>query len=281
MISVVMPTHKKMPYLFQTVMSVLTQDASNYELIVVDASPEKYFARYFEENIVKNEQDYCKNVKIYEPTEKCKYPGAMKMYGLKRTSCGSDDYVVFLDHDDFLVQHALRCIEEATVSIKADMVSGHYVSAFVGMDCNIYKNSVTYMNGEDSGKTINKITFGNRYIEFPFGLQIYEQRHRFVSNLLPIVYKKKTFEDRRMFFVEDTECMDDATKHFFNPFLSEAYIDYPLYCYNAYAGGITNSTNGSPVSETAAKIMDVAIKTNEVLTKCGYIKERTHYTPTN
>lgn len=49
MISVIMPTHRRMPLLHITLLSVFSQDFDDWELVVVDASEDTYFENALEE----------------------------------------------------------------------------------------------------------------------------------------------------------------------------------------------------------------------------------------
>ena len=112
MISIITPTHKRMPLFDLTVKSVLSQTYSDYEWVVLDNSIDGYFEKDFNDFIERNPKySYRKDrVKIIRHRLEEVNIGYYKNECVRQTSCGLDDYVLLLDHDDFLVDTALEDI---------------------------------------------------------------------------------------------------------------------------------------------------------------------------
>lgn len=280
MISVIMPTHRKPPMLRLTLLSVLSQDYDDFELIVVDASNDGYFKDEFE-RLMKDDHLLVwyshkkKNVKILRPEENCQLPGAMKMYGF-RNSVQDNGFCIFLDHDDFLWGNTLKNIHNATYGHSDyDMVGMDYTS-MVYIDGNVFTNKETYVGGEVCGST-DTIYIDRFYFKFSGQQDIYRNKHPFKSAMHPKIISKQALRDNRFAFVEDTETMDDCAFAIMSHALKEVYIYAIGYVYVGYYN--SNSTSGRKVSERARKIMDDSNIYGSMLSEMGYVKHRDVYVP--
>ena len=280
MISVIMPTHRKPPMLHLTLLSVLSQDYDDFELIVVDASNDGYFKDEFE-RLMKDDHLLVwyshkkKNVKILRPEENRQLPGAMKMYGF-RNSVQDNGFCIFLDHDDFLWSNTLKNIHNAVFAYPdCDMVGMDYTS-MVYIDGNVFTNKKTYVGGEVCGST-DTIYIDRFYFKFSGQQDIYRNTHPFKSPLCPKIISKRALRDNRFSFVEDTETMDDCAFAIMSHALKEVYIYAVGYVYVGYYN--SNSTSGRKVSECAKKIMDNSNIYDSMLSEMGYVKHRDVYVP--
>ena len=117
MISIITPTHKIRPLLDLTIKSVFSQTFSDFEWVVLDNSEDGYFEPYLNKWLEENPKYlYRKDkVKIIRYRLEEVNVGKYKNECIKYTSCGLDEYILLLDHDDFLVDTALEKIHKLTL----------------------------------------------------------------------------------------------------------------------------------------------------------------------
>ena len=277
-----MPTHKKRPLLYATLTSVFSQKYDDYEFIVVDASSDKYFKeecdRLFEtHNVLKRNFEKKQKMKIVYPEKDNNFPGAMKMLGFK--NCIQDnDFVLFLDHDDFLCTDILHHVHQATIQYpQTEMISSYYTSMIYN-NGRVYNNIKTYAGGEpcDSSKFIS---IGDMWFEFDLPQDIYCNKHPYLGILHPKILSKKLIRDHRFTFIEDTERMDDYAWEVLSHAFIETVIPLPGYVYMGYdKSDPSNSCISSrKISETAINAKNSCEQYKKFLDSIGYTKQRNIY----
>lgn len=281
MISIVMPTHKKRPLLYATLASVFSQQ-EDFEFVVVDASPDRYFKNEYDrlfENCSalkkhKNEKD---RLKLIIPQDGQRYPGKMKMLGFR--NCVQDnDFVIFLDHDDFLYTDLFKHVRNACVQYPdTEMVTSQYTSMIYDSGY-IYRNVKTYAGGTICGKA-KIITLGDVWFNFKKEQDLYDNTHPYKATLHPKIMKKQVLRDHRFSFIEDTERMDDFGWSVMSHALTETHIPLPGYVYVAYSKNDPSNSciSSRKVSEKALEIRDICETYEKMLDSLGYIKHRNEY----
>lgn len=279
MISVIMPTHRKPPLLHATILSVLSQSYDDFELVVVDASPDGYFndafVAYFDNPLFFNYMDRFSKVHIVRPNENRGLPGCMKMTGVR--NCTQDDgFCIFLDHDDFLYNDALKHIHNADLLYpKMDMMGMDYTSMIYDKGM-VFTNIKTHICGEVCG-TLDTIWVNNIYYKFNGKQDVYRNTHPYMSPVHPKIISKKVFIEKRFTFVEDTETMDDCMFPVMSHALTETYIKAIGYVFVGYYG--SNSTSGRKVSDSVTDNWNVCDRYGKLLDAIGYVKPRNIYDP--
>lgn len=277
-----MPTHKKRPLLYATIVSVFSQNYDDFEFVVVDASPDHYFLDEYNnlfENygVMKRHADKKDKLKLVIPENGQNFPGKMKMLGFK--NCVQDnDFVVFLDHDDFLYADILKHVHNASVQYpNTQMITSQYTSMIYG-NGSIYRNLATYAGGVVVGNT-NTITLCDVWFNFKKLQDIYDNRHPYKASIHPKILKKQVLRDHQFAFIEDTERMDDFAWPVMSHALAETHISLPGYVYVAY-----DRTDPSNSCICNRKISDKAIEIQKnceiyerMLDDMGYIKPRNEY----
>lgn len=279
MISIVMPTHRNMPLLYATLMSVFCQDFDDFEFVVVDASDDAYFENeclslFDKVDSLSRVRHKLQKMKIVRATEKRTFPGAMKMLGFKNCR-QDDDFVFFLDHDDLIGENILRYMRLAQIQYPStEMISTNY-SNFLYINGNVYSSRGEFMGGIRCGDTI-RVNFGDMYFSFQEPLGVYRWSHPFLSCDCPKILSKGTVRDRRYAFIEDTEIMDDSAYDLITHSLEETYIPSIGYYYVGYNSDNVSTTSycGKEPSKTAILYRDITNKYMELLNLMQYKKKR-------
>lgn len=106
-VTIIIPTFSRANYIERAINSVLNQDYSNYEIIVVDDNDSNSAARENMENIMQQYKDN-NNIK-YIKHKNNKNGAAARNTGIKNAT---GDYITFLDDDDIFMSDRLRkCVE--------------------------------------------------------------------------------------------------------------------------------------------------------------------------
>jgi glycosyltransferase involved in cell wall biosynthesis len=134
MISIITPTHKPCVLLDLTIKSVLTQTYDDFEWVVLDNSQECYFETYLNDFFIKNPHlEYRRDkIKLHHKVCEGYNIGQLKNECVGLTNCGEDEYVLLLDHDDFLnprlleYVHDLECRYPLAQFINGDNVTLEY-----------------------------------------------------------------------------------------------------------------------------------------------------------
>ena len=284
MISVIMPTHECPPLLDITLTSVFSQNYDDWELVVMDASENKYFESKLDElsktsGLFCTYKDKLEKIKIAKPLKNTGYPGHMKMEGFR--SCTQDNgFCVFLDHDDMLMPNLLKNIHDAlNLYPNTEMITTDYTS-FCYNNGYVYTNEKSFMGGVECG-TIEKLFFGNLYYGFlQKPLKIWTNAHPWKSNTKPIIVSKKALRLNKFSFMENTQTMDDCLFGTMSHALNETYIKMVGYVYAVYFNGYrTNSVKGRVVSKETSELSDCCKKYGELLDKVKFKKQKNVYIP--
>jgi glycosyltransferase involved in cell wall biosynthesis len=111
MISIITPTHRPCPLLDLTIKSVLCQEYTDWEWVILDNSPDFYFQGYLDNFFKSNphlDNHNKEKIKIYNKHFSEDTPiGHLKNECVKLTTCKDNEYILLLDHDDFLSPNAL------------------------------------------------------------------------------------------------------------------------------------------------------------------------------
>ena len=279
MISIIMPTHNRPPMIDMTLLSVLSQDYDDYEFIVVDVSPDKYFEDYVDNLLNVNpifsmHKEKRNRVKIVHADCNPRLLGAVRTAGVKN-AVQDNDMVVFLDHDDFLGNCLLKYINVALRQYPdTELISTNYTS-FCYSDGNITTNMTTFMGGDVCGSS-DTIWVGDMYFKFQGPQDIYKMKHPWKTVSCPKIISKKAMREHRFSFIEDTETMDDVAWSVLTHSLVETYIPIVGYVYVCYSSGyLTNSCDPKNTpSETAARYAEICKQYGEMLDEMHYVKHR-------
>ena len=279
MISVIMPTHNRPPMLHVTLLSVFSQNFDDYEFIVADASPDRYFEKECESlfDTFPNLSPYrnrMSKMKIVYPECDPKCPDAVKTEGMKHAR-QDDDMYVFLDHDDFLGNGILSYVRLATTQYPdTEQVSADYTSICYNAGT-VFTNTSTYGYGDVCGSS-DTIWVDNMFFRFDEPQNIYRSVHPWKSAICPKIISKKTVRGRRFVFMKDTGVMDDVLWPVMTHSLRETSVHAVGYVYVAYVDGyFTNSCNSDiKASDTTDRYAKICETYSEMLDEIGYVKQR-------
>lgn len=116
--SIITPTYKRPKELERAINSVLKQDYTNFELIIINDSPDFDYSELENKEILKD-----KRIKYFK-NEKNMGVNFSRNFALDKVSEDSD-YIIFLDDDDWLNEN---CLSEAVKIIKENPNYSWYVS---------------------------------------------------------------------------------------------------------------------------------------------------------
>lgn len=283
MISVIMPTHKRPPMLHNTLLSVFSQWIDDFEFVVVDASEDKYFKTAVEElfDSSKTLQFYAprlNKLKIVYPEKDKNHPGMMKMLGFSYSK-DDDDFVVFLDHDDWLGSNILCHVQRAYKEFPdTEMFSTKYTSVSYS-NGRVYTNLLTFFGGEKCEET-NSLKVGPLTYTFERSQDVYRSLHPFKAAMHPKIISKKVMRDGRFTFIADTRVSDDTIWPVVSHSFVETYIPAVGYIYVAYLSDDYISNSCDPQrkpSETAKRYAKCCEEYEKMLTEIGYKKHKNIY----
>lgn len=286
MISVIMPTHRRMPLLHITLLSVFSQDFDDWELVVVDASDNMYFANALEEifntywYVGKYKESVKDKIKIVRPVDGYKFPGKMKMDGFR--NCNQDnDFCVFLDHDDMIVTHLFKNMSDAyKLYPNTEMFTADYTS-FIHNNGVVTSNLVSYMGGVEFDK-IHSLNFGDFYYSFENNPLIrWSNTHRWKACMTPKIISKDALRRNQFMFVEDATIMDDALFRVMTHSLNETKLDMVAYVYVVYFDFVQNSTSNIQSEGDVERFSKICGDYSEFLDKVGFVKKRNCFVPKN
>jgi len=176
MISIITPTHKERPLLDLTIKSVLSQSYSDFEWIVLDNSKEGYFEDKLNEFLINNPKYEIRRqkVKIIHKTYDEVNIGKLKNECVRLTSCKDNEYILLLDHDDFLVDDSLLNIYKYSNKYPyAQFISGDTVPLYYDIQNNLFNfhryhdtSNLDNIYGNVSGDL--KIEIDDFYIDFGY-----------------------------------------------------------------------------------------------------------------
>lgn len=291
MISIITPTHKERPLLDLTIKSVLSQSYSDFEWIVLDNSKEGYFEDKFNEFLINNPkyENRRQNVKIIHKTYDEVNIGKLKNECVRLTSCKDDEYILLLDHDDFLVDDSLLNIYKYSNKYPyAQFISGDAVPILYDIQNNLFnfyryhdisKFDDLYKYNGVSGDL--KIEIDDFYIDFGF-IENYTFRPYLVdfvgksnniSNIInnhiyshPRCIKKYILLNPIFQFYEGHSISEDTVQCFIiGNFLQGVYI--PALMYTSILYNDVNNTSFAPVSDKCKIEYNQMIETTRELSK--------------
>jgi glycosyltransferase involved in cell wall biosynthesis len=141
MLSIITPTHKERPLLDLTIKSVLSQSYSDFEWVVLDNSMEGYFEDKLNEFLINNPKYETRRqkVKIIHKVYDEVNIGKLKNECVRIASCRDDEFILLLDHDDFLVNDCLLNIYKySNIYPHAQFISGDSVQIFYNIQSNLF-----------------------------------------------------------------------------------------------------------------------------------------------
>lgn len=113
LVSVIIPVYNSMPYLTETLESVLGQDLASFEVIAVDDGSTDGSGEELDRFAARDER----MTVIHQ--ENSGWPGSPRNRGLERAE---GEFVFFMDSDDTIAPHALRAMAEMAEDRGADVV---------------------------------------------------------------------------------------------------------------------------------------------------------------
>ncbi len=252
MVSIITPTHYKGELWEVTVESVLQQTCKDFEWIVLDNSEDGYFNDSFlkfKESHPEYEDVYDK-VKIYRENKQGqeKRPvGVYKNMCARLTSCSDDDFILILDHDDFIakttVEDIINC--DKKYKYRLDYITGFSL-------CLIYDiNEKTYKVKDDMNpnltvniKNIEPITIGQNFklaVENFYSPQYVDLNYQYFASGLnshPRAIKKRLLYNNVFQFHVNSLLEEDTPQVYLAPlFFNIGWISRATVCYILYKDG--------------------------------------------
>lgn len=268
LISIITPTHKPGPLMEITIKSVLEQTYTDWEWVVLDNSSDFYFESYLYQFLDRNPQykHLLHKVKIFKQHYNEVNIGHLKNECVKLTSCKDNEYVLLLDHDDFLDTNTLYEIHKMSVKYpESDYITGDVIKLQYNNENNtIYSFSYTHFRDKSSNYTKflsgdinipfcnicieNVNDYGMRYFQpdtMEWINQICNQNFTHLGYSLfghPRCIKKNILKYNTYKFFEGHEISEDSVQLFFiTYFLKGCYIEKQLY-YNIHYLSNSNSS---------------------------------------
>ena len=279
MISIITTTHKKRPLLDVTIKSVLCQTYSDFEWVVLDNSKDGYFSTYLEEFFHNNPHlRYRKDkIKITHKVYNEVNIGKFKNDAMRIASCGMNDYVVLLDHDDFLDTKALERIHTMDIQYPlAQFMTGDVIKLYHNITdgmfyCVDFENEITKENmlkqglmpvsGEvhinidgwwlDFGWCPNYTLRYYYHINEGYSVLKSAQENTGVFNVPflkphPRIIKRCMFENRFFEFYEGNNVADDIVQCLLlGAFAKGCYIENPTVYWVQYSDGLNSSRDSA------------------------------------
>jgi glycosyltransferase involved in cell wall biosynthesis len=266
MISIITPTHKERPLLDLTIKSVLSQSFSDFEWIVLDNSKEGYFETKFNEFLINNPKYEIRRqkVKIIHKTYDEVNIGKLKNECVRLTSCKDNEYILLLDHDDFLVDDSLLNIYYYSNKYpQAQFISGDKVQLLYDVDNKLfYPYKFSEISGTPYEKNYNiasgdvilnidgfqlNLGYQKEYTIRPYICDVYNREgNRFNTDGAihshPRCIKKQYLLNPMFQFYEDHSISEDTVQcYMIGKFLQGVYIPNIIYVCVTY----NNNTNSS------------------------------------
>ena len=267
MISIITPTHKPQPLIELTIKSVFEQTYSDWEWVVLDNSENFYFEEFIY-NYCENNPQYkhlLHKVKIFKQHYDEVNIGKLKNECVQLTSCENDEFILLLDHDDFLDVNALYEIHKMQCKYPhADYITGDCIRLLFN-NSNFYiednfSKLLTYTKFSQFISNEVTINVSDLNIRFPY-TENYLCRYFTPNNIecfknfydidIPESYclsshprclKKQILTKLPYQFYEGHEVSEDTTQLIFMTyFLKGCYIEKNLY-YNVRYSDYSNSS---------------------------------------
>lgn len=270
MISIITPTNKLMKYFDSTIDSVMAQTYNDFEWVILDNSVDGYVAPYLERYFKRNPQyqDRIDKIKVYREYAMGKPIGYYKNRCVELTSCGDDEYVLILDHDDLMATTTLQDIA------MCDLKFGHGIDWITGdsvmAECNTRKNTITLVNAtwvkEERqhglvAETIKSVKCGKTIMEdVPVSRMTCIDYRYFIGCVEshPRAIRKHWLNTPMLRFYEESNVEEDAIHITLPPLLLEiGYIERPTVIYMLYTEGDGTYTNYSKRGMPTDKDSDI------------------------
>lgn len=274
MISIITPTHKRVPLIEKTVTSVLSQTCSDYEWVVLDNSVDCYFEKYLDEEYFVNHKEYAgmrDKIRVFRKTYPDTNVGRIKNDLVGMTSCSDSEYVLLLDHDDFLTKHTVEKINEITSKYpEADYVTGDQVVIYYDIESDVFRihdfsddiddeemeaQDLEHVSGDvrlDIGSDLLDFGYCNNYTfryydKLYFGLS-YEvnarigESRRSKIKAHPRIVKKSVLKNPLFGFYEGHSLSEDNVQCvMLGIFCKGCYLEEPTVCNIVYSDAMNSS----------------------------------------
>lgn len=255
MISIITPTNKYNDCFEITFLSVMAQTYKDFEWVLLDNSPDGYLRECVDrmKSHFKQYSDMFNKIRIYRDTLIGQPIGYYKNKLVELTRCSENDYILCLDHDDYLVSTALEDINgcELKYKDKIDCIIGDFSYSFSSVKNNSVEVSFDCEYSRMMGFDY-KVTTGNRINIGDFisdEVKSYTAYGYDMAKYSPIIYphpkaiKKHWLHTPIFKFYEGHRYEDDGLQVGFIPLLLNiGWIARPTVIYNFVAkdGNFTN-----------------------------------------
>lgn len=210
-----MPVYNVEKYLDRSISSILGQNYTNWELLIVDdeSTDNSYrTCKYF--------QDKDNRIKI--TSQKNQGSGVARQKALANAK-GS--YIMFVDPDDYLNDNALNEVNNVITHYYPDLIAFGYK--------NIFKNKVGKLETQ-------KISYNHNELLELNELKMNYKKFAKVSDksLWNKVYKKSVIKDNKITFTKQRNGQDAMFNYCFYKYMADIYIStYILYIYDSTRDG--------------------------------------------
>ena len=241
MVHIIIATHKEPRLLGSTISSIAGQTSPDWELIVVDNSPNHYFRTWIgDHKDILGEENLHKLI-INEVEPEGGVPGKYKLMGVNFIRNCEDDFVFFMDHDDLIMPTLVENIENIKRNYpECEMISSHYCSVFIGSNDGMKSFWVSGVNQATFGGVpvgnMTKIHTGNFHYEWPMGgPTVYGNKHDYLPLLHPKIIRKQAIDEHRFILNTTTNIDDMNVFDICSIALPEVYIEDVQYVFMCYA----------------------------------------------
>lgn len=212
-ISIIVPVYNAERTLVKCIDSVIQQDFSEYELILInDGSQDD------SQEIIDIYQDKNPCIKAYHKENEG--VAATRNFGIE---CATGDYIFFVDSDDWLEEHALSKLYHVITKYKTDIIGfNSFIEKPGEQRCLNHINIEQYYEGEEINKIISQLSISFIWDKLFKRSIIIEHNIRF---------------DEELSFGEDTLFYCDFLMHLQNT----TVIPYYLYHYRQLGGNSLSS----------------------------------------
>lgn len=219
LISVILPVYNiKSEYLTKAVKSVLAQSFKDFELLIVDDGSDPETAAVCDELAAED-----KRITVFHNVNQG--PGKSRNFGLSKAQ---GEFVIFMDHDDWVEKDWLEKLYESIARYDAD-------AAFCYAD--------EYIEEEGVFRRLPSPHFGVEAIEVDDAFRD-KMANVFFAPWAKLV-KMEIIKKHNLAFAEDGNRFDDVLFHIFlNEYAARfSFVDEVLYHHRLFANSITGSSN--------------------------------------
>lgn len=223
-ISVIVPVYNTEKYLKKCIDSVLNQEFTNFELILVDDGSTDSSI-----DIIKSYMKFDNRVKGYYIQGKG--PAEPRNYGTDRAI---GKYIYYLDSDDYLPENALSELVLASIAFPhADFIKGSH---------RVLIDDTEYVTKYAEQRR----PFANKELDSDTALLKIIHGHNIPCNIL---YRKEFIDNHAIKFNEDITYLEDGPfiMEFFSHNPIAVYVDKETYIYRLCADGSVTNTKMTPM----------------------------------